>query len=310
MKTAYKIDYLAFTWQNTTFSNICAFFGINDNNYTTLSKSMQGYKSGILYKNMLILYDGKPNMGIHVDISAQGLHNIVNGCGYSYLQQNNNITITRLDLAMDVKQMDLINTISMDITLKNYKTRFKTYKIVKNYETYTNKVIGHTIYFGSRQSNVFIRIYNKGLEQKIAADWTRIELEIKGKTANNTFKNNNLSDLPTLTRGILTNYLNFINRASAKNISRCTLQPYWAKILNDTQPLQISPKQVQKTIPQNVEWLKKQVAKTLVKISNADIQANTNFIAQIYNTGLNLQDANTRKQIQDWLNSLKEQKNE
>lgn len=40
-----------------------------------------------------------------------------------------------------------------------------------------------TLYFGSRTSEVMIRAYDKGKEQRTDIDWTRIEIEVKGNKA-------------------------------------------------------------------------------------------------------------------------------
>lgn len=42
---------------------------------------------------------------------------------------------------------------------------------------------GNTFYLGSRQSNRFARVYDKGKEQGLAHEWTRIEVEYKGGVA-------------------------------------------------------------------------------------------------------------------------------
>jgi DNA relaxase NicK len=43
---------------------------------------------------------------------------------------------------------------------------------------------GHTIYIGSRTSEKFMRLYDKGVEQHLeGADWKRLELELKGMVA-------------------------------------------------------------------------------------------------------------------------------
>lgn len=40
-----------------------------------------------------------------------------------------------------------------------------------------------TVYFGSRESEIMARVYEKGKEQGVDIDWTRFELEIKGDRA-------------------------------------------------------------------------------------------------------------------------------
>lgn len=42
---------------------------------------------------------------------------------------------------------------------------------------------GSTVYFGSRQSDRYTRIYDKGKEQGTKLNWIRIEMELKGKRA-------------------------------------------------------------------------------------------------------------------------------
>lgn len=42
---------------------------------------------------------------------------------------------------------------------------------------------GDTLYIGSRQSERFVRIYDKAAQSKIEADWIRIEIELKGERA-------------------------------------------------------------------------------------------------------------------------------
>lgn len=43
---------------------------------------------------------------------------------------------------------------------------------------------GMTVYVGSRQSEQFLRVYDKGIESKQGGDWVRAEIELKGDRAN------------------------------------------------------------------------------------------------------------------------------
>jgi hypothetical protein len=49
---------------------------------------------------------------------------------------------------------------------------------------------GKTIYVGSRQSERYLRIYDKGVEQNsaVSGQWIRIELEVKGKRVHDGFE--------------------------------------------------------------------------------------------------------------------------
>lgn len=50
---------------------------------------------------------------------------------------------------------------------------------------------GKTVYIGSRQSQAFLRVYDKGAEQGTTEDWTRIELEMKHPLSTKVLKTMN-----------------------------------------------------------------------------------------------------------------------
>lgn len=50
-------------------------------------------------------------------------------------------------------------------------------------KTSKEKSLGATVYIGSRQSERLLRIYDKGKQSKTELDWIRVELEMKGKRA-------------------------------------------------------------------------------------------------------------------------------
>lgn len=85
--------------------------------------------------------------------------------------------VTRLDVAVDV--MDSGSSIESQwfdgLAEQSFRRRFKTDLILNPN--------GDTIAVGSRKSDKYLRLYDKGKEQKTNLDWLRYEIEIKYKVA-------------------------------------------------------------------------------------------------------------------------------
>lgn len=91
---------------------------------------------------------------------------------------NNNDTCRRLDLAIDAVETGL----NIDALFKALK-QGKATTNVKKYSLITGNQ-GDTLYIGSRESEQFIRIYDKAKEQgDFTSDKIRIEIELKGSRA-------------------------------------------------------------------------------------------------------------------------------
>lgn len=102
-------------------------------------------------------------------------------------------------------------------------------------------VVGRTLNFGSRQSEVFCRFYDKLAEQRQkkqpipddCTSWTRCEFEFKHGAAMgvlNAFIDYDDDDFGNYMRGIINNYVSFISRTN-NNISRCPVKKWWTDFL-------------------------------------------------------------------------------
>lgn len=110
---------------------------------------------------------------------------------------------TRLDLAMDVwddgfDAVELYNRFNAG----NVVTRSRRASLVQSNT-------GDTFYVGSRTSEKFLRVYDKGGEQgEEQGNHWRIELECKGMAAR-TLANYIKADVPGLFAGVITTFVNF-----------------------------------------------------------------------------------------------------
>lgn len=97
----------------------------------------------------------------------------------SYTANKRFLHCSRMDIAIDLKYKnydpsDVISAWNDGMI----KTHAREINQVIGYDKETART-GNTVYIGSRTSETYLRVYDKGLEQKSDALWTRIELELK-----------------------------------------------------------------------------------------------------------------------------------
>lgn len=216
-----SIDWIAFT--STIISEVSemiSFLGYSCSDFMPLPKGANGYKKMYRLEGapISILADGNENMGIHVIISgtaipdllehfrasitydtlfgqeAIGLSDLDNTVMIEFLQQVRSIGwFTRFDLAVDDlgAQYFTLDDVKGFLDRQEVVSKFRIYKDIRE-STFTNEKTGHTIYFGSRRSEVMLRVYDKQLEQNQKAvdreelqdPWVRWEIELKNERAN------------------------------------------------------------------------------------------------------------------------------
>lgn len=95
---------------------------------------------------------------------------------------NNAGRFTRLDVAIDILDNAAANseTLARAAESGHMTTHARTWSVLRGVR---DGIQGTTLYIGNRQSDKFLRVYNKAAEQGIDALWTRIELECKGDYA-------------------------------------------------------------------------------------------------------------------------------
>ena len=302
-----SVDWLSFTITSLSdVDDVIAFLGYSRMDFDNMAHGGKGYKSMIRLNGypVSIMFDGNDDMGIHVDISGSAISEVVRsfsgtlevntpfGPGYeidfnsTFLREllssiRKHGHITRLDLAIDDIGSRYFTT--DDLVSLYFETRivskFRNLKNVVESELSGNKT-GHTLYFGSRRSDMFLRVYDKQLEQNkknsnsdipsVIFPWVRWEMECKNERAN-SIADLILSGLGLgeITMGVLSNYMRIINLDNA-NRSRCTMAPVWCAFLDGISALKLYVPQMEKDIDDKKQWVKKQVMPTLVAIIMSD----------------------------------------
>lgn len=141
-----------------------------------------------------------------------------------------NIHITRLDVAFDdMTGVFDINKICDEVRAEHFVSRTSTYQSI-----YSNA--GNAVYFGSKKSNVFIRIYDKAAERGYDGEkfhWVRCELQLKDVNAKGFVDKLQEKDLRELYLGVLKNYISFRIPTNDSNKRRWPVAEWWAVFLDD-----------------------------------------------------------------------------
>lgn len=221
---------------------------------------------GDLYQQRVIDNEGNKRYRLAISgktCSALSANSLIRFCEI-IKSQIPSVVCSRIDVRLDDFSRRLTKeTICAALDSGNY-SGFKKYQLISN----GGGAIGWTINLGSRQSNSFTRIYDKGAESLGRIMSIRFETEYKDEKANAIF--NHISDCvtPSLAlkyiHGLALGKVNFIER-SDKNLERCSMLTWWAEFLAyvDYQVCQVIVEKCESSIEKSKKWIEKQVEKTL-----------------------------------------------
>ena len=180
------LDWLAFTYKENTHEmhDFMALYASDKNSHP--ATAYHGYSASYQTEDGVICSwnDDRQEMGYHVVLGGSAIRAL---CTRKELSQEtllrevirSGASVTRLDLATDLREVS-IQLSSIWSALESGHNRGSSRKfgqIVSNDG-------GHTIYVGSRQSEKFIRVYDKAAQEGLPQElWFRFEIETKGMVA-------------------------------------------------------------------------------------------------------------------------------
>ena len=211
--------------------------------WTAMEKGRNGYRNGIYFGSISILYDGNPDMGICLDMSGQGCRTFEEyGSGdfiglFRMISQDDRFHITRLDVAfddhtriLDIRQL-FYDTDDQDGG-QQFVSKFRKSKIEKSFQ---NGRSGISIYHGSEQSEIMIRIYDKAAERGLPEEqhWVRVELQLRRDRASQFAFAAVSEPIGTLFRGVLVNYVRYVDDPGTdSNRWRWPMKSYWEDLID------------------------------------------------------------------------------
>lgn len=278
------IDWVQFTTkERDPFKVIISLLHLNVKDFTELTKGKLGYKKQLHYNNIFILYDGTEyseelktkEMGTHIIITGQGCRYYeTKECLVSLINRinQNEAKLTRIDLAIDDKPGEtiLLNEIIKDVKEANTVSKWKNSLELTQRDLLSGQINGQTLNLGSRSSDVYLRIYNKSMEREEEGNWVRMEIEIKGKKAQELQKIVNSQNVGQITKKLIHNYFRVVEPGKDTNKSRWKIKEYWKNIIKTTEKLALTTRPEEPTLESMKNWVQNQVSATIATIVMAE----------------------------------------
>lgn len=230
----------------------------------TLCKPMHGYRR--CYTNDEVrgatLMASLPDdpMGVHLQLSGSALRvldmaSVVGRC----------VTLkgkpSRCDLALDVYGEAPVQAVKDAYLNGEAVTRAKQH-------AYIESLTGETFYVGSRTSDQYLRVYNKGAQTGTSDRWTRVEIECKRGHAKHAFQEWALHAENSV-RGKIIPFCDFPTVA------------WWREAMSGALTIDSIPKEEKRRNTR--EWLLKACVPALARECDQDPSFLTSFVDQVMN---------------------------
>lgn len=198
------VDWVTFSGHFSSFQEMIEFLGLKNSGLEFKECSPKWfYKYSMTYENhiTLMLSQKEDYTFGCVNISGQGCRLIESFSCFSLpdlirrVALLENFNFSRIDIAQDI----IDDSFSIDTIVRAYKKgnfvcRSKFSNLM---ESVDDGIKGTSIYFGKKDSNCFINIYDKRAERKFLPEdmpnWTRVEVRLRAENANG-FANKIASD--------------------------------------------------------------------------------------------------------------------
>jgi phage replication initiation protein len=212
----------------------------------------------------------RPDMGVHVRLPATALRALPRDalavlCDFLAMQGK----ATRLDVAAD----DCDGLLDLDVMSK--KVLAGEFVCRAHSGSEVRSLFGgasHTLYFGSRESDTFLRTYNKKAEQEEKGvdvshcpSWIRAEMELKGDRADGAaqyiYQHREIWSIEA--GGWLLDFLDFKDPGTDSNVSRWETCDWWSTFVENARKSRIISAQEEKTVEDLRDWVDRQVVPSL-----------------------------------------------
>lgn len=232
-------DWLTFTVKEMTEKDILSNFFLDDVSWV-LRSGKNGYKSAYFFGGMWVMFDGRNDMGVCVELSGQGCRQYET-CGLSSLSElvsfvssNPKFNVTRIDVAYDdidkngpgLLNVGLIDRLALrDRYISKFSNRSGSWS-GKHSDQGNKDKLAYSVYFGSPQSKIRFRIYDKALERGgLDYHWTRFEIQLRDEAATNYVLSSGSPGFKF--SGLINNYLRFIVPTKTDTNRRRWPSPKW-----------------------------------------------------------------------------------
>lgn len=227
-------DWISFTTQSMTPADLMEWLGLGEQDFQNFP-GRYGYRFRQSFGGIHILSDGAdPSMGVCVEMSGQGCRDWETFGNGDYLMLirasvGGLISFTRIDIAFDDHSGEVPFDEVVQRTLdQEYCSIWRSWKFEKSNQ-------GTSCMYGSRQSEIYMRIYDKAAERGFEdLHWIRIETVFKRDRAQELakyiYRDNGLNQ--NVYFGILKHYINFCDPTDDTNPSRWPISDWWQALID------------------------------------------------------------------------------
>lgn len=278
--------------------------GLKLSDFDEMKKGGNGYRKGMLFGHIRILYDGGADMGVHFSFSGQGCREYERVGAYSWNELlcilcGSGAGFSRIDLAIDdFKPYFTVKQIIDKQMKEEYVSKWRNWDFRVRGRTSTG-ITGMTTTFGERTSRVMLRIYDKWKERVYdkgkdveVEQWIRTEVEFHDARADLIAQRiaSGADDVYKIISAFLKGYLRFVVKGKDSNKARWKICSWWEKFLADVDKLKMTEVAPDKSIESKMLWLKRQAEISLASIVDA-LGGDTDFLFEMI--------ANGRKRYRD-----------
>lgn len=238
-------DWLTVSSKNTDPDFFIGLLSLKGADFQPTEKGMNGYKQRLFWENISVLYDGSEGMGTCLNLSGQGCRAFETYSNRTFqdlfeiiLTNSDDFKITRLDVAFDDHTGILdIDQLFYDCNDREFVSKMRSVKIEKSFQT-DKPEVGLSIYHGSNKSAILFRIYDKAVERgRVGEHWIRVEMQLRDDRALEFLK---LAEpIGERFRGVLYNYLRYVDDNGDSNRWRWDMKPYWAALLENVERIKL-----------------------------------------------------------------------
>ncbi len=261
-----SVDWVGFTFPtDIPLQGVKEILGLED--WQEMDRGGMGYRACCRRGHVAIYYEGREDMGIHVEITGQGCREeeasgrIKDWREFFARLLEFGCKFTRVDIAQDDRSgwLDL-EQIGQAVRDRAFTSRFRRGQEIIAWNNDAAKDGGRCFYFGSAASLASVRIYDKAREQglPVGEHWVRVEQIFRDERAQAMVKEFVAKGF-AVCAGILRNYLEF--KEEAEGVRRDQRKPagWWLAFLGGVEKARLSMAKLARTLDQVREWLERQV---------------------------------------------------
>lgn len=271
---------------------IILIMGLDKSEFRELPLGYKQWRKGLRLGSIQVYYDHPTEPSCHLILPGQGCREFETLSKVGWVNFFRQIlvrmfSISRLDLAIDdfgridpkapsrgIQPYFSVQTLITKIEQGLCRSKFEWGRTIGKIKLDDGTYHGRSLYFGSPQSRIQIRVYeknweriNKGFELEEGVEvWNRTEVQMRKKRAFEAVRLIAMGDKPVgdIVSGVICNYVNFVDRdPEDSNKSRWKVSRFWREFLGDVKPLRLSLEAPDRTIARVERWIDRQVEPSL-----------------------------------------------